>query len=58
MKWKKLIKKKKKTKDISLFTVDCTVQSTVKGIKTTKKEKEKLKVSAENYLEKKLILIN
>ena len=43
---------------MSLFTVDCTVQSTVKGIKTTKKEKEKLKASAENYLEKNLILIN
>jgi len=38
--------------------MDCTVQSTVKGIKTTKKQKEKLKASVENYLEKKLILIN
>jgi len=38
--------------------VDCTVQSTVKGIKITKKEKEKLKASADNYLEKKLILID
>jgi hypothetical protein len=37
---------------MSLFTVDCTVQSTVKCIKTTKK-KEKLKESADNYLEKK-----
>jgi hypothetical protein len=40
---------------MSLFTEDCTVQSTVKCIKTTKK---KLKASAENYLEKKLILMN
>jgi len=38
--------------------MDCTVQSTIKGIKTTKKQKEKLKASAENYLEKNLILIN
>jgi len=38
---------------MSLFTVDCIVQSTVKCIKTTKKQKEKLKASAENYLEKK-----
>jgi hypothetical protein len=38
---------------MSLFTVDSTVQSTVKCIKTTKKEKEKLKASAKNYLEKK-----
>jgi len=37
---------------MSLFTVDCIVQSTVKCIKTTKKLKEKLKASAENYLEK------
>jgi len=36
--------------------MDCTVQSTVKGIKTTKKQK--LKASVENYLEKNLILIN
>jgi len=50
--------KKKKNKRMSLFTVDCTMQSTVKCIKTTKKEKEKLKASTENYLEKKLILIN
>jgi hypothetical protein len=34
------------------------VQSIVKGIKTTKKQKEKLKASVENYLEKNLILIN
>jgi hypothetical protein len=34
------------------------MQFTVKGIKTTKKEKEKLKASIENYLEKNLILIN
>jgi hypothetical protein len=38
--------------------VDCTVQSIVKDIKTTKKQKEKLKASAESYLEKNLILIN
>jgi len=43
---------------MSFFIVDCTVQSTVKCIKTTKKQKEKLKASAENYLEKNLILIN
>jgi hypothetical protein len=43
---------------MGLFTMDCTVQSTVKCIKTTKKEKEKLKTSAKNYLEKNLILIN
>jgi len=30
--------------------MDCTVQSTVKGIKTTKKQKQKLKASVENYL--------
>jgi hypothetical protein len=34
------------------------MQFTVKGIKTIKKEKEKLKASIENYLEKNLILIN
>ena len=34
-------KKPKQTKDISFFTVDCTVQSTVKSIKTAKKQKEK-----------------
>jgi len=34
------------------------MQSTVKGIKTTKRQKKKLKASAENYLEKNLILIN
>ena len=44
---KKIIKNKKK-KNISLFTVDCTVQSTVKCIKTTKKQKEKLKASIDN----------
>jgi hypothetical protein len=38
--------------------MDCTVQFTIKGIKTTKKQKEKLKASVENYLEKNLILIN
>ena len=43
---------------MSLFTVDCTVQSIVKCIKTTKIQKEKLKALAENYLEKNLILIN
>jgi len=43
---KKIIKNKKKS--ISLFTVDCTVQSTVKCIKTTKKQKEKLKASIDN----------
>jgi hypothetical protein len=43
---------------MSLFTVDCIVQSTVKCIKTTKKQKQKLKASAENYLERNLILIN
>ena len=32
---------KKKKKDISLFTMDCTVQSTVKGIKKRKKTKTK-----------------
>jgi hypothetical protein len=42
MKRKKLTKKKKKqTKGIKLFTVDCTVQSTIKGIKTEKKQKIK-----------------
>jgi hypothetical protein len=38
------------------------VQSTVKGIKTTKKQKEQkkenLKASADNYIEKNLILMN
>ena len=34
------------------------MQSTVKCIKTTKKQKEKVKALAENYLEKNLILIN
>jgi len=34
------------------------MQSTVKDIKTTKKQKEKLNASAENYSEKKVILIN
>jgi hypothetical protein len=34
------------------------MQSTVKDIKTTKKQKEKLKASVENYLKKNLILIN
>jgi len=48
MKRKKLIKKTNKQKGISLFTVDCTVQSTVKGIKTAKKLKEKLKASVDN----------
>jgi len=38
--------------------MDCTVQSTVKCIKTTKKQKQKLKTSVQNYLEKNLILIN
>ena len=38
---KKLTKKKKKTKGINLFIVDCTVQSTVKGIKRKKKAKKK-----------------
>jgi hypothetical protein len=39
---KKLIKKKKKqTKGIDLFTVNCTVQPIIKGIKTAKKQKEK-----------------
>jgi len=37
---------------MSLFTMDCIVQSTVKCIKTTKKEKEKVKTLAENYLKK------
>jgi len=36
--------------------MDCTVQSTVKSIKTTKKQNEKLKASAENYLDKKFII--
>jgi hypothetical protein len=39
---KKLIKKK----GISLFTMDCTVHSTVKDIKRKKKAKKKLKASA------------
>jgi hypothetical protein len=43
---------------MSIFIIGCIVQSTAKCIKTTKKQKEKLKVSAENYLEKNLILIN
>jgi len=48
MRRKKLMKKTKKkkqkqTKDISLFTMDCTLQYTVKGIKTTKKTKKKRK---------------
>jgi len=34
-------KEKNKQKDISIFIVDYSVQSTVKGIKTTKKQKEK-----------------
>jgi hypothetical protein len=34
-------KKQKQIKDITLFTVDYIVQSTVKSIKTTKKQKEK-----------------
>jgi len=38
--------------------MDCTVQSTVKGIKTKKKQKKKLKASVEDYLKKNLILIN
>ena len=41
---KNLIKKEKhqkQTKGIGLFTVGCTVQSTVKGIKKAKKQKEK-----------------
>jgi hypothetical protein len=45
---KKLIKKEKhqkQTKDIGLFTVDCTVQSTVKGIKKAKKRKAKIKLT-------------
>ena len=43
----KLNKKKKlieKNEGINIFTVDCTVQSTVKGIKR-KKKKKKLKTS-------------
>jgi hypothetical protein len=43
---KNLIKKEKhqkQTKDIGLFTVNCTVQSTVKGIKKGKKTKGKKK---------------
>jgi hypothetical protein len=47
-----LIKKEKnKQKHISFFTVDSSVQSTVKGIKTAKKQKEKkekLKASVDN----------
>ena len=56
---KKLIKKEKhqkQTKDIGLFTVDCTVQSTVKGIKKAKKRKAKLKLTGlkeKNLQEKK-----
>jgi hypothetical protein len=37
---KKINSKGKKTKNISLFIVDCTVQSTIKGIKTGKKKKK------------------
>jgi hypothetical protein len=51
-------KKEKNTKVISLFTMDCIVQSIVKGIKTTTKKKEKIKALAESYIENKLILIN
>ena len=40
---KKDKKKKKKTKGISFLTVDCTVQSTVKGLKKKRKGKEKQK---------------
>jgi hypothetical protein len=38
---------------MGLFTVDCTVQSTVKCIKTTKKQKEKLKGISRELLRKK-----
>jgi len=33
--------KKKKTKGISLFTMDCTVQLTIKGLKRKRKGKKK-----------------
>jgi hypothetical protein len=45
---KNLIKKEKhqkQTKGIGLFTVNCTVQSTVKGIKKGKKAKGKKKTN-------------
>jgi hypothetical protein len=38
--------KKKKKEGISLFTMDCTMQSTVKGIKRKKNKKIKIKASA------------
>jgi hypothetical protein len=36
-------KEKNKQKDISIFTVDYSLQSIVKGIKIAKKQKEKKK---------------
>ena len=39
-------KTKKKTKGISFFTVNCIVQSTVKGLKRKREKKKKTKAHA------------
>ena len=49
MQKKKKRQKKKKTTGISFFTVDCIVQSTVKGLKKKRKEKNKTEAYATGY---------